>query len=223
MTTGDRRPEPVFVRAVRTALGPARTVLVVGGGTVPYDPADRDVTVVEPVQDLPFPDGAFDAALTAFSVHAWAEPEHGLAELRRVTSGPVVVLTRDPDRVRAHWLAEYAPDVVAADAGRLPAVDRIAAALGGDVTTTPLPVPFTCVDGFAEAYYGRPERLLDAGVRKTDPAWALVDEMTAARSVAALRSALERGAWDDRHGRLRVSPSHEGSVVLVTATPTLGA
>lgn len=229
-----RRPEPAFARAITKALGDARTVLNVGAGAGSYEPTDREVTAVEPsaaeraqrpdtlppavdatAEDLPFADDAFDAAMTTFSVHQWGDLERGLAEVRRVTRGPVVVLTRDPDRVQDSWLAEYAPEVMAAEARRYPALDRIAAALGGEVETTRLPIPFTCVDGFSEAYYARPERLLDPEVRRADPAWSLVDEVTARRSVAALREALESGAWDRRHGSLRVRPAYDGSLVLL--------
>jgi SAM-dependent methyltransferase len=218
-----RRPEPAFARAVAKALGDARTVLDVGAGTGAgsYAPTDRDVTAVEPAGDLPFADDTFDAAMTTFSLHEWDDLERGLTEVRRVTRGPIVVLTFDPDRIEHSWLAEYAPEVLAAEARRHPALPRIADALGADtVTSTPLPIPFTCVDGFAEAYYARPERLLDPGVRKADPAWGLVDEFTVRRSVAALRTALESGEWDRRHGSLRIRPTYEGSVVLVTATPS---
>jgi len=215
-----RRPEPAFARAVAKALGDARTVLDIGAAAGSYAPTDRDVTAVQPARDLPFAGDAFDAAMTTFSLHEWDDLERGLAEVRRVTRGPIVVLTFDPDRIERSWLAEYAPEVLAADARRHPALPRIADALGDDtVTSTPLPIPFTCVDGFAEAYYARPERLLDPGVRQADPAWGLVDEFTVRRSVAALRSALESGEWDRRHGSLRIRPTYEGSVVLVTATP----
>ncbi|MBF4582278.1 methyltransferase domain-containing protein [Curtobacterium sp. VKM Ac-2865] len=215
-----RRPEPALARALKAALGDARTVLHVGTGAVSYEPHGRDVTTHEPTTDaLPFPDDTFDAAMTAFTIPRWEDLERGLAEMRRVTRGPVVVLTRDPARIQDSWLAEYAPEVTAADARRHPSLDRLADALGGDVTTTRVPIPFTCVDGFSEAYYGRPERLLDPAARRADDAWGLVDEMSAARSVAALRTALESGAWDDRHGALRVRPSHDGSVVLLTALP----
>ncbi|MFZ6991855.1 class I SAM-dependent methyltransferase [Curtobacterium sp. RRHDQ66] len=235
-----RRPEPTFARAIAKALGDARTVLNVGAGAGSYEPKDRDVTPVEPsesmraqrpaelataidatAEDLPFADDTFDAAMTTFSVHQWTDLERGLAEVRRVTRGPVVVLTCDPTRVEDYWLAEYAPDVMATEARRYPALDRIASALGGDVETTRIPIPFTCVDGFSEAYYGRPERLLDPGARKANSAWSFVDEMSAARSVAALRTALETGAWDARHGALRVQPSYDGSLVLLTAAPRL--
>ena len=213
-----RRPEPAFARAVAKALGDARTVLDIGTAARSYAPTDRDVTAVEPAGDLPFPDDTFDAAMTTFSLHEWDDLERGLAEARRVTRGPIVALTFDPDRIERSWLAEYAPEVLAADARRHPALPRIADALGDDtVTSTPLPIPFTCVDGFSEAYYARPERLLDTGVRQADPAWGLVDEFTVRRSVAALRTALESGEWDRRHGSLRIRPTYEGSVVLVTA------
>jgi SAM-dependent methyltransferase len=215
-----RRPEPTFERAVRAALGDARTVLEVGSGPVSYRPRDREVTAVDPTPDaLPFADDAVDAALSTFALDRWPDLERGLGEVRRVARGPVVLLTRDPARFADSWLAELAPEVTAAEARRWPALDRVAEALGGDVTTTTLPIPFTCVDGFAEAYYARPERLLDPGARRADPTWRAVDEMTAARSVAALRTALEDGSWDTRWGRLRVTPSYPGSLVLVVAQP----
>ncbi|WFR67435.1 hypothetical protein P9139_02410 [Curtobacterium flaccumfaciens] len=53
---------------------------------------------------------------------------------------------------------------MATEARRYPSLARITAALDRDtVTSTRLPIPFTCVDGFSEAYYARPERLLDPG------------------------------------------------------------
>ena len=220
-----RRPEPSFARAIAKALGGARSVLEVRSddGAGSYAPVDAAVTTVPTAATtarLPDADATFDASVVTFSLDEWDDLQHGLAELRRVTRGSIVILTRDPARVERSWLAEYAPEVTAAEARALPALDRIAAALGDDVvTTTTLPIPFTCVDGFSEAYYARPERLLDAGARRADPAWSRVDEMTARRSVAALRTAIESGEWDRRHGALRVRPSHEGSLVLVTAVP----
>lgn len=216
----DHRAEPAFARAVAKALGDARSVLALGTSSARYAPTAAAVRTVDALDDaLP----TADAAVAAFCVQDWPDLEHVLAQVRRATSGPVVVLTRDPARIAEHWLAEYAPDVTAADAARHPTLDRIAAALDGEVTTTRLPVPFTSVERFAEAYYARPERLLDADVRRADPAWGLVDEMSARRAVAALRTALETGAWDERHGRLRVQPAYDGSVVLVTAGPRLGS
>jgi hypothetical protein len=142
-----------------------------------------------------------------------------VAGLARPEDGRVVVLARDPDRLRTGWLAEYASAVVAAEADTLPTVDRLATLVGPSVEVVRLPVPFTCVDGFGEGYYARPERLLDADVRAADPAWSLVDDLTARRSVAALRSALASGEWDSRYGALRRRPALDGSVVLLRPAP----
>ncbi|QKS19117.1 SAM-dependent methyltransferase [Curtobacterium sp. Csp1] len=205
----DRRPEPVFARAVRAAVGPARTVLALDG--TPYAPADREVVSVG--LDGPLPSA--DAAVVALSPGVWPAVQARLAEIRRAVTGPVVVLTVDPERVQDHWLIEYAPAVSAAWAEGYPGLDRLAAALGGTVESTRLPVPFTCVEGFPEGFYARPERLLDPGTRAADPAWDALDDLTARRSVAALRAALETGEWDRRHGHLRRQPTYDGSVVLL--------
>jgi SAM-dependent methyltransferase len=221
-----RRPEPAFTRAIATALGDARTVLAVGRGPARYEPTGREVTTIDDPAGgagavrLPYDDDSFDAAVSAFALDRWDDLERGLSEVRRVTRGPIVVLTFDPDRIEDHWLAEVAPEAVAAEARRWPSLTRIADALDHDsVTSTVLPIPFTCVDGFAEAYYARPERLLDAGARRATGVWDTVDEVTARRSVAALRTAVESGDWDRAHGSLRVRPTYDGSVVLVVARP----
>lgn len=198
-----RRPEPTFVRAVAKALGDTRTVREVRRGPVSYVPADRELVADE---------GA-DATLLTFPA------EDTLAALALPTGGRVVVLARDRDRLRAGWLAEYAPEVVAAEAGTLPTIDRLVTLVGPSVDVVRLPVPFTCVDGFGEGYYARPERLLDADVRAADPAWGLVDDLTARRSVAALRNALTSGEWDARHGALRRQPALDGSIVLLRPAP----
>src|SRR6201992_739460 len=114
-----RRRDARLAARIDQALGTARTVLNVGAGAGSYEPAGRQVTPVEPsasmraqrpaglaaavdaaAADLPFPDGAFDAAMTTFSVHQWGDLRAGLREVRRVTRGPVVILTGDPERLR---------------------------------------------------------------------------------------------------------------------------
>ncbi|MEU5951786.1 class I SAM-dependent methyltransferase [Streptomyces sp. NPDC047525] len=71
-------------------------------------PAQLATAIDAVAEDLPFADGQFDAAMTLFSVHQWSDVEAGLREMRRVTRGPVAVLTCDPARVRDFWLYEYA-------------------------------------------------------------------------------------------------------------------
>lgn len=200
-----RRPEPSFVRAVAKALGDAHTVREVSPGPVSYVPTDREL-----VADGDADRGADATLLTFPTVDA-------LAALALSAGSRVVVLARDPDRLRAGWLAAYASEVVTAEVRTLPTVDALASLVGPSAEVVRLPVPFTCVDGFSEGYYARPERLLDADVRAADPAWRLVDDLTARRSVAALRNALASGEWDARFGALRRQPVLDGSVVLLRA------
>jgi SAM-dependent methyltransferase len=233
-----RRPDPRIAARVSQALGTARTVLNVGAGAGSYEPAGRQVTPVEPsasmraqrppglapavdaaAEDLPFPDGAFDAAMTTFSVHQWADLRAGLREVRRVTRGPVVILTGDPGRLRRFWLNEYAPEVIDAEARRYPAAEALSDGLGGPVTTSVGPVPLDCTDGFNEAYYGRPEALLDPAARLSCSAWSFVGAAVQDRFTAGLGRDLADGSWDARHGHLRTQPEFDGSLVLVVAPP----
>jgi SAM-dependent methyltransferase len=234
--TSYRQPEPQIEAAIRSALGEARTVLNVGAGAGSYEPRDLDVTAVEPsaqmraqrpadrvpaidgtAEDLPFADNSFDAALATFTVHQWSDLRAGLAEVRRVTRGPVVVLTCDPTLLKKFWLYEYAPEAIDTEARRYPPVDAITAALGGGQVTS-LPIPLICTDGFGEAYYGRPERLLDSGARKANSAWSFVDPDVHQRFENDLGRDLSDGTWDSKHGHLREQAHFDGSLVLIVSS-----
>ncbi|MFJ8298061.1 class I SAM-dependent methyltransferase [Streptomyces sp. NPDC094447] len=237
--SGDRRrPDGRIARFVARTLGDARTVLNVGAGTGSYENIGGIVTAVEPsaamrarrpdgrvpavnavAEELPFADGTFDATMTLFSVHQWSDVTAGLRETRRVTSGPVVVLTCDPALVRDFWLYAYAPAVLDTEARRHPSVDRIAAALGGTVTVEAVPIPLDCTDDFNEAYYGRPEMLLDPVARQACSAWSFVDDTAREHFDRTLRRDLASGAWDERHGHLRDRPTYQGSLVVIGSTP----
>ncbi|GAB3752697.1 class I SAM-dependent methyltransferase [Microlunatus parietis] len=233
-----RQPEPELEAAIAAQLGDTRTLINIGAGAGSYEPRDRIVTAVEPsasmraqrpdwlaeavdatAENLPFDDDSFDAAISTFSVHQWSDLERGLAEARRVTRGPVVIMTCDPALLDRFWLVDYAPEVIAAEARRYPTPERIAAALGGTTAVVPVPIPLNCVDGFGEAYFGRPEMLLDPGARRANSAWSFVDPEVAEASVERLRAALDDGSWDAAHGSLRTQPHFEGSLVLITSHP----
>lgn len=232
-----RQPEPRIAALIEQALGgAATTVLNVGAGAGSYEPTGRTVTALEPSQSmreqrpahlppavdgvaehLPFADGAFDAAMSTFSIHQWSDVEAGLREMRRVARGAVVILTCDPLAVQDFWLARYAPGVLAAEARRYPAMERIAAALGGHVEVLPVPIPWDCRDGFNEAYYGRPEMLLVPAARTACSAWGFVPAASVDAGVEALRGDLVSGAWDARYGALRRQAFYQGSLRLVVA------
>jgi SAM-dependent methyltransferase len=231
-----RRPDPRIGARILDALGSARSVLNVGAGAGSYEPTDREVTAVEPsatmraerpaslseavdavAEDLPFADDDFEAAMTVFSVHQWRDPAAGLREIRRVTRGPVVIVTCDLALLDRFWLSRYVPEVLAAEAGRYPSLSALEDGLGGNVRTTPVPIPLDCSDGFNEAYYGRPEMLLDAAARQSCSAWLFVERRAEERFERALSRDLAGGDWDRNFAHLRVRPYYEGSLVIAVA------
>ncbi|WP_275466205.1 class I SAM-dependent methyltransferase [Streptomyces noursei] len=233
-----RRPDERIARFIAEALGDSRTVLNVGAGAGSYESARHTVTAVEPsesmraqrharltraidavAEHLPFADGEFDAAMTLFSVHQWSDVRSGLREMRRVTRGPVVVLTCDPTLVRDFWLYRYAPEVLDTESRRYPPLAELTAALGGTGTVQTVPIPLDCTDGFNEAYYGRPEMLLDPAARQACSAWSFVDDRVREHFDGSLRHDLDSGAWDEEFGHLRGQPTYDGSLVIVRATP----
>lgn len=134
-----RQPEPLIGLRISEALANAQTVLNVGAGAGSYEPVDRQVVAVEPsasmraqrpphlacaidavAEELPFADRHFDASMATFTIHQWHDLTAGLREMRRVTRGPLVVLTCDPNEVQNFWLNQYAPQVLATEARRYP-------------------------------------------------------------------------------------------------------
>ena len=233
-----RRTDPRIAARVHAALGPARTVLNVGAGAGSYEPEGRDVIAIEPsasmrsqrqahlgpaidatAERLPFAAGSFDAAMAMVTVHQWADTDQGLRELRRVSRGPVVVLTFDGDALDLLWLADYVPELITAERRRYPAIQHIRDVLGGTSTVSPVPVPADCVDGFTEAYFARPERFLDPAVRRSQSAWGFVGEAAIERGMTRLRADLDSGAWERRYGTLRTQPEFTGSLRLIVAHP----
>jgi SAM-dependent methyltransferase len=233
-----RRTDPRIAAYVHAALGDARSVLNVGAGAGSYEPDDREVTAVEPsesmrsqrpahlvraidatAEDLPFADDSFDAAMATITIHQWSNTDQGLRELRRVSRGPVVILTFDGDALDLLWLAEYAPELISAERRRYPPIAHVRQMLGGTSTVTPIPIAIDYVDGFTEAFYARPEQFLDPAVRQSQSAWGFVDAAAIDRAVARLRTDLATGEWDRRYGALRTQPEFVGSLRLITAYP----
>jgi SAM-dependent methyltransferase len=229
-----RRTDPRIEAYVHEALGSARTVLNVGAGAGSYEPTDRYVVALEPsaamraqrpahaapalqgvAAHLPFDDKSFDAAMAMLTVHQWPDLRAGLGEIRRVTRGPVVVLTFDGDALDRFWLADYAPELMEAERRRYPTLDAIGDALGGGATIRVVPVPRDCLDGFTEAYFARPEAFLLEDTRRSQSAWGFVDDAVQARVVERLRTDLDSGAWDERYGSWRRQDSFEGALRLV--------
>jgi GNAT superfamily N-acetyltransferase len=212
-----RIPDPRIAARIADALGEAETVLNVGAGTGSYEPTDRRVVAVEPsatmiaqrpagaapvvqarAEALPFPDGAFDAAMAVLTVHHWSDWRRGIAELTRVARS-VVILTWDPAH-EGFWLTrDYFPDFIALDRAIFPPLDALASALGG-ADAQPVLVPGDCADGFLGAYWRRPHAYLDAGARGAISSFARIDDGDP--RIRRLAGDLDSGRWHDRYGHL---------------------
>jgi SAM-dependent methyltransferase len=233
-----RQPDPRIAALIHAALGDARTVLNVGAGAGSYEPEDRHVVAVEPsaqmraqrppqlapaidaaAERLPFDDDSFDAAMASITIHQWSDLDAGLRELRRVTRGPIAILTFDGDALRDFWINDYVPEVVETERSRFPTISHVVDVLGGPerVEVRAVPIPFDCSDGFGEAYYGRPEAFLQEDVRAAQSGWVLTDQAAVGRGVRQLAADLESGAWDARHGALREQPQRVGAIRLLVA------
>lgn len=131
-----------------------------------------------------------DAAMACVTVHHWQPRAAGLAEMRRVARGPVVVFTFDLHQMPP-WQLDYLAEGVEAERPRFGAIEEVAAELGGRTRIETIPTPADCVDGFFEAFWNRPEALLHPAP----------------------------GLWDEWHGHLREMKSFEGSLRLVVSEP----
>lgn len=212
-----RKPDRRIERVIGRALGSAKTVLNVGAGAGSYEPSDRQVTAIEPsmemiaqrsaraasaiqgyAEDLPFDDDSFDASMAILTVHHWANREKGLSEMRRVTRGPVVLLTFDPSH-RGIWLTDYFPELVTLDDTQMPRMSDYEQWLG-PVEISPVPIPHDCTDGFLYAYWRRPGAYLDTRIRTGMSSFWAIDNVSA--GLEKLASDLDSGEWARRYFEL---------------------
>src|SRR5947208_446366 len=234
-----RRADPRIAARIHAELGSARTVLNVGAGTGSYEPVDRWVLAVEPsaamraqrprdaapaiaarAEALPLDDDAADAAMACVTVLQRQSPAAGPAEPRRVSRRPVVVFTFQLESLVA-WQKDYLREGLELERPRFPAIAEVAAALGGRTRVGRVPTPADCADGFFEAFWNRPEALLDSGVRASQSMWRLLDAGVEQRIVERLEADLASGAWDAVHGQLRGQAELEGALRLVVSEPAL--
>jgi Methyltransferase domain len=235
-----RRPEPRIAALIEQALSGARTVLNVGSGTGSYESTAFTVTAAEPsasmraqrpthlppaidaiAEHLPFDDDSFDAAMTTFSVHQWGDLKAGLLEVRRVTTGPIAVLTCDPDCVRDFWLYQYAPRVLETEARRYPAIREITDALGGRLGVETVPIPPTAPMGSMRPT--TPVRRCCSTRQRAKPARPGASSTptcaTSMHNTSRVISPPAPGINCTVYGHLRTQPHLLGSLVLIRALP----
>lgn len=151
------------------------------------------------------------------TIHHWPDVDKGLKELRRVAKNQVVVMTFDPGELDNFWNAHYFPELIEVEKARYPAIDLVERSLGGNCEVIPVPVPLNCIDGFQEAFYGRPEAFLEKEVRLSQSAWGFLPDGVEERLVGALESDLGSGAWDEKYGHFRTLPSFTCALRLIVS------
>lgn len=230
-----RRPDPRLHALIEDALAGARTVVNVGAGAGSYEPRGAEVTAVDPSQvmldqhpgarkfragaeELPFPDGSFDAAMAVMTVHHWPDLARGLAEMRRVARRQVV-FTWDPAHEQVLWLVEeYLPEIREWELARFPAVAELATAMGAH-TVAPFPLPHDFTDGLQNAYWRRPECFLDPLIRRASSTFASLPAEVVDPAIERLRADLDSRAWYRRHADLLQLPTMDYGYRLLVAGP----
>jgi SAM-dependent methyltransferase len=231
-----RREDPRIRELIEGALGASRTVVNVGAGTGSYEPVNRHVVAVEPSDTmatqrarslapairasaghLPLRDGAVDAAMTILSLHHWdEEQERGVRELRRVATGPVVILTYDPRVSGEMWLMkEYFPEVAELDSRIFPVPERIVEWLDGKAIVSSVPISCDTPDWHLGSFWAHPERVLDEGARAATSGFARAKPEVVNRVVSAVRRDLEDGSWDSRYAHLRSLSDYDCGLRLI--------
>lgn len=231
--SGLRQPDPRIAAHIDAALGDARSVLNVGAGSGSYEPSGRHVIALEPsaamiaqrpadaapvvqghAEQIPFADKSFDASMAVLTVHHWAGKAQGILEMRRVTRGPIVILTYDP-AFRDFWLLDYFPDLARLDEEQMPSIDAYTDWLG-HVTVQPVPIPHDCIDGFLAAYWRRPHAYLDRHIRSGMSSFWKIGDVSA--GLGRLEHDLQNGTWEARYGALLDQEMADCGYRLVVST-----
>lgn len=184
-------------------------------------PVEAAPAVDAAAEHLPFDDHSFDAVMATMTIHQWGDVHQGLREMRRVSRGPVVVLTLDAPALQQFWLSDYIPEVVAIEEARFPQLDQVVDVLAkgsARVDVDVVAVPNDCTDGFGEAFFARPEAFLQPKIRAATSGLVLTDPGTVQRGLDRLEADLTSGAWDQKYGHLRTQAVRNGAIRLVTAS-----
>lgn len=215
-----RQPDRRIAEQITAAIGAGQSVVNVGAGTGNYEPPDRAVVAVEPssvmleqrqnqnatvraiAERLPFPDDAFDVATAILTIHHWTDRAGGIQELGRVARRQVSWVY-DTEVTSRMWLIEYFPELATApwEVGA-PGAASIGEHLEVDEVRV-LWVPPDCIDGFSGAFWNRPERYLDPAVQAGMSTLARLEPSALTAGSERLRTAIDSGEWDRRHGHLR--------------------
>jgi SAM-dependent methyltransferase len=213
-----RRADPRIAAAIADALGDAASVVNVGTGS--YEPA-QTIAAIEPSQvmiaqrppgsapavqavaeHIPLSDRCADAALAVLTVHHWSDVAAGVAEMRRIARRRLVIFTWYPRKFSSFWLLnEYLPEAAKVDAAMAEPLMVLAQLLRG-AEVRPVPVPHGSTDGFAAAYWRRPEAYLDPAVQAGISILAMIGADGMHDGLSRLADDLRTGRWHENHADL---------------------
>jgi SAM-dependent methyltransferase len=216
-----RRADPRITAVIADAIGDARSVVNVGAGTGSYEPSDRFVVAVEPAaamrarrpadaapcvaasaEALPFDDASVDVAMAVYTDFHWSDRAAGIAEMKRIARRAVVLLTVDSESAGSFWLIrDYFPEGRALFA---PLADLLTMLPGAD--TRRVMIPADCQDGFVQAFWKRPDALLDPETRSSMALFSRMPAELIQTRLDRLRSDLQDGTWHERNGSLTAAP-----------------
>ncbi|MCA9578649.1 MAG: hypothetical protein R3B40_21025 [Polyangiales bacterium] len=153
------------------------------------------------------------------TVHHWDEGLWaGLGELARVARERVVILTLDARVSSGLWLLrDYLPELAELEARIFPALEDLAARLGGRTAVEVVPLSRDTPDGMLVSFWGTPAAVLDPARRAATSGFARLPPAVVDRAVCALRDDLASGAWDARNGALRTQAAWDVGLRLVVS------
>lgn len=235
-----RRTDPAIALRLRHAIGRAHTLLNVGAGTGSYEPADLEVTAVEPsaamiaqrpagsapviqaaAEALPFEDNAFDVVMAIISDHHWSNRAQGLCELARVARVRVVLINSDPAAANDFWLTrDYLPgfhDLIPEPYRAAGFWQAELTELLGALSVEVLPVRHDCRDGFYQAFWRRPAAYLDPLVRENISVFDRLPTEQVAETVTRLRRDLRSRSWHRQNAALCEQEQADVALRLVVA------
>lgn len=215
-----RRADPRIASAITNALGDVASVVNIGAGTGSYEPRET-IVAIEPswvmigqrppgsapavqavAEHIPLRDHCADAAMAVLTVHHWSDAAAGLAEMRRIARRRLVFFTWYPQVFPSFWLlSEYLPEAGKVDSAMTEPL-RVLARLLPDAEVRPVPVPHDCVDGFAAAYWRRPQAYLDPAVRAGISMLAKTGEDALRAGLTRLADDLRTRRWHENHADL---------------------
>ena len=157
--------------------------------------------------------------MSVLSLHHWEDQERGVREMRRVASGPVVILTCDAIVSGKMWLmADYLPEVADLDRRIFPSTEQLANWLGGTTRVEIVPIPRDARDWMLMSFWAHPDRVLDAPARNATSGFARMPSAVVDRVVGNVSRDLEDGTWDARHGDLRELNEYDAGLRLLINT-----